>query len=111
MGADETGAKPPAARRQKLLPSWGRIGDFVLNVLRLEGAVESLKKENVELDRRVLALQRQVDEQAGQLRILSEFVNKALEESVKRRAEEAAVRALERMAPLIGLPAPKDEEG
>jgi predicted RNase H-like nuclease (RuvC/YqgF family) len=96
----ETKSPPPA--RQKLLPGWGQIGDFILNLLRLEGAVDALKKENQELDQRVLTLQRQVDEQAGQLKVLSDFVHKALEESVQRRAEEAAIRALERMVPLIG---------
>jgi hypothetical protein len=48
-------------------------------------------------------LQRQLDEQTGQLKVLLDFVNKALDERVESRAEEAAIRAFERMALLAGL--------
>lgn len=85
------------------LPSWRRIGEFVRNVLRLERSVEALKNENSELNRRVGTLQRQVDDQAGQLKVLVDFVNKALDERVDSRAEEASIRAFERMATLAGL--------
>jgi predicted RNase H-like nuclease (RuvC/YqgF family) len=85
------------------LPSWRRIGEFIRNILRLERSVEALKKENRELEQRVGTLQRQVDEQAGQLRVLSDFVSKALDERVESRAEEASIRAFERMASIAGL--------
>ena len=92
------------------LLSWRRIGEFVRNILRIERSVEALKKENQEFEQRVSALQRQVDEQAGQLRVLLEFVNKALDERVASRAEEAAIKAFERMAALTGPPAGRRPE-
>lgn len=55
------------------------------------------------MEQRILALQRQVDDQAGQLKVLSEFVTKALEDRVQTRAEQAAIRAFERMATVSGL--------
>ena len=85
------------------LPSLRRIGEFVRNILRLERSVETLKKENTELDERVSTLQRQVDEQAGQLKVLIDFVNKALDERIDSRAEQASIRAFERMASAVGL--------
>lgn len=65
--------------------------------------MDALKEENRKLDARIAAMQRQLDEQTGQLRILSEFVNKAMEEQVEARAEEAAVRAFQRMATIAGI--------
>ncbi len=104
MTTDEGGkqARPPK-EWEKELPSWRRIGEFVRNILRLERSVEALKAENKELDQRVGVLQRQVDEQAGQLKVLLDFVNKALDERVASQAEEAAIRAFERMASAAGL--------
>lgn len=96
--------KSPVSKQEKEdALSWRRLGEFIRNILRLERSVETLKQQNIELDRRVATLQRQVDEQAGQLRVLLDFVNKALDERVDTRAEEASVRAFERMAALAGL--------
>jgi len=72
----------PAEWNDEIL-SWRRFGEFVRNILRLERSVEALKKENAELDARFAALQRQFDEQTGQLAVLLEFVNKALDERVE----------------------------
>ncbi len=104
MGSKESGEEP-ATKPQKTpyLPTWGRIGAFVLNILKLEGNVEALQKDNKELDKRVQALQRQLDERAGKLEILSDFVTKALEDRVRAQAEEAAIRAFERMATFAAL--------
>ncbi len=96
---ESTRPRPPEKTRDKDIISWRRVGEFIRNILRLERSVEALKKENTELDKRVRTLQRQVDEQAGQLKVLLDFVNKALDE----RAEEASIRAFERMASLAGL--------
>ncbi len=70
------------------------------NVLRLERAVESLKAENKDLREHVKTMQRQVDEQSGKLLILTEFVSKALDDRIATRAEDAAIRAVERMRDL-----------
>jgi hypothetical protein len=50
--------------------------------------VDTLKDKNRKLDERIAVMQRQLDEQKGQLRILPEFVEKATEERVEVRAEE-----------------------
>ena len=104
MTAEESGSQqsPPTEWEQNL-PSWRRVGEFIRNILRLERSVESLRVENKELDQRVAALQRQVDEQSGQLKVLLDFINKALDERVESRAEEASIRAFERMASIAGL--------
>src|ERR1700704_2485461 len=102
-GQDESSGPPaPPKARDKDLLTWRRVGELIRNILRLERSVEALKKENKELDQRVGTLQRQVDEQAGQLKVLLDFVNKALDERVETRAEEASIRAFERMASLAG---------
>jgi len=98
-----SGPVVPPPELDQDLPSWRRIGEFVRNILRLERSVESLRKENSELDQRVGALQRQVDEQTGQLKVILDFVNKALDDRVEARAEEASIRAFERMASAAGL--------
>lgn len=100
---EEPGRPGLSKELESEIPSWRRIGEFVRNVLRLERSVEALKQENAELNQRVGALQRQVDEQAGQLKVLVDFVNNALGERIDSRAEEASIRAFERMASLAGL--------
>lgn len=97
---DDPASKSP---KTSYFPGWGRLGEFVLNLLRLEGAVEALKKDNKELNDQLRDLQRQVDEQSGKLDILTDFVTKALDDQVRTRAEAAAVRAFERMAMFGGF--------
>jgi hypothetical protein len=46
----------------------------------------------------VQRLQRQVDEKAGELKVLVTFVNSSLRDQIGRRAERAAIRVLERLA-------------
>jgi peptidoglycan hydrolase CwlO-like protein len=94
---------PPQKRPKRYFPAWSEIAEFVLSTLELKRSVDALKKENRELDRRIAALQRQFDERTGHLKALSDFVNKALEERVEARAEEAALRAFERMATIAGI--------
>lgn len=45
------------------LPSWNKLGEFLVNIMQLERSVEVLKEQNKQLNTQVLALQRQVDEQ------------------------------------------------
>jgi hypothetical protein len=104
MPSDESGHAPPSPKQpERHFPSWGQIGDFRAQHDPAKRSVDALKDENRKLDERIAAMQRQLDEQTGQLRILSEFVNKAMEERVEARAEEAAVRAFERMATIAGI--------
>jgi len=90
-------------------PSWRRIGDFVANMLQLERSVDSLKEENKRLREELKAIQRQVNEQEGRLKVLLTFVQTALHEQVDSRAERAAVRAVERMISFRGERPPEIE--
>ena len=81
-------------------PEWftpRRVLEFVRNVVRLEQSVETLKADKAEFERKLLVLQRQLDEQAGQQKILLSFIGKALDEQVRARAEAAATEAFRRL--------------
>jgi hypothetical protein len=77
------------------LPSLRKIGEFLANVLAIERSVESLKDRTKSLEAEVQRLQRQVDEQAGELKVLVTFVHGG-------RAERAAIRVFERLASMQG---------
>jgi predicted RNase H-like nuclease (RuvC/YqgF family) len=90
MTAQPGGDKPPGpAEVGPGLPSWRRLGEFIRNVLSLEHTVEVLKKDNRELHARLNALQRQFDDQAGQLKTLMEFVRGALDDRIEGRIRRA----------------------
>jgi hypothetical protein len=93
------GAGEPVPR-EKGVP-WSRIGEFLKNVLRIERSVEGLRNENKFLRERLETMQRQLDQQTGQLLVLSEFVTKALDDRVAAKADEAAVRAVDRIMQLL----------
>ena len=59
--------------------------------------MDTLKEENKRLREELKAIQRQVNEQEGQLEVLLTFVQTAPHEQVDSRAERAAVRVVERM--------------
>lgn len=59
--------------------------------------MDLLKEENKRLREELKAVQRQVNEQEGQLKVLLTFVQTALHEQVDSRAERVAIRAVERM--------------
>jgi hypothetical protein len=85
-------------------PEWltpRRAFDFARNVMKLEQSVEALKADKADLETKLLALQRQIDEQAGQQKILLSFIGKALDEQVKARAEEAANEIYRRLASAV----------
>jgi hypothetical protein len=67
-----------------------RIGDVVKTIFSLVEAVSQLKAENELLMKEISELRREVDEQAGQVKVLIEFVRSALEDRMERRAEAAA---------------------
>jgi hypothetical protein len=62
----------------------------VRTILDLVESVEQLKKKNDLLADKVDELRREVDQQAGQVTVLLEFVRGALDARVEQRAAEAA---------------------
>jgi hypothetical protein len=91
---------PPSSRkpsREWTLPSLGEINEFVLNVKQLEQSFKSLKPENEHLRADSARLQRQVDEQSGQLKVLLGFVHTSLRDQVEITAEKAAVRLFQQV--------------
>jgi cell division protein FtsB len=88
--------EPPRQAQSKdrdwSLPSWSKGSDFVLNVVQLQRTYEGLKADNVKLKEQVDRLQRQADEQAGELKILLSFVQTSLR-TMSRPARNAPWRA------------------
>lgn len=72
------------------LPSWKSVIDFLTTMADLKRTVDGLKESNKALREDVARLQRQVDEQAGQLKVLLGFVQNTLDEQIDRRASRAA---------------------
>ncbi|MGH7935393.1 MAG: hypothetical protein ACREF8_00090, partial [Chthoniobacterales bacterium] len=70
MGDPPPEQAPGQSKTEWQLPSWKKIGEFVANVMRLERSVETLKEENRKLQDQVSRLQREADDQAGQLKVL-----------------------------------------
>jgi chaperonin cofactor prefoldin len=80
------------------LPSLRKLGEFLANVLTLERSVDALKDRTKNLEAEMQRLQRQVDEQAGELKVLVTFVHSSLRDQIEGRAERAAIRVIERLA-------------
>jgi chaperonin cofactor prefoldin len=78
------------------LSSSRKLGEFLANVLTLERSVDALKERTKSLEAEVERLQRQVDEQPGELKVLVTFVHSSLRDQIEGRAERAAIRVLER---------------
>ena len=72
------------------LPSWKAIADFMGTVFDLKRSVASLTASNKSLREDLNRLQRQSDDQAGQLKVLISFVHTSLNEQVDRRAAQTA---------------------
>jgi hypothetical protein len=83
-------AKPPVPRGQNVVPMLRRIGEVVRTILGLVESVSQLKAKNDVLTIKIDELRREVDQQAGQIKVLMEFVRSALDDRVERRAEAAA---------------------
>jgi chaperonin cofactor prefoldin len=71
------------------LPSLRKLGEFLANVWTLERSVDALKDRTKSLEDKVQRLQRQVDEQAGELKVLVTFVHSSLRDQIEGRAERA----------------------
>jgi hypothetical protein len=84
------------------LPSLRKLGEFLANVLTLERSVDALKDRTKSLEAEVHRLQRQVDEQSGELKVPVTFVHSSLRDQIEGRAERAAIRVFERLASMQG---------
>jgi predicted nuclease with TOPRIM domain len=84
------------------LPTFRKIGEFLANILTLERSVDALQDRTKSLEAEMQRLQRQVDEQAGELKVLVTFVHSSLRGQIEGRAERAAIRVLERLASMQG---------
>jgi hypothetical protein len=81
---------PPASRNPNVIPMLRRIGEVIKTILDVAESVSQLKAKNDVLTAKIDELRREVDQQAGQIRVLMEFVRSALDERVEKRAEAAA---------------------
>ena len=95
---DEGTAERISKGKGLTLPSLRKLGKFLANVLTLERSVDALKDRAKSLEAEVQRLQRQVDEQAGELKVLVIFVSSSLRDQIEGRAERAAIRVLDRLA-------------
>ena len=82
--------EPPAPPKQNVVPMLRRIGEVVGTILSLVESVAQLKAKNDVLTAKVDELRREVDQQAGQVKVLMEFVRSALDDRVEKRAQPAA---------------------
>ncbi len=85
------------AKRSPFSSAPGTSWRILVNIMQLERSVEVLKEQNKQLNTQVLALQRQVDEQSGELKVLVSFVHTSLRDQIDARAERALIKVLERM--------------
>ena len=67
-----------------------RIGEVVSTILSLVESVAQLKAKNDVLTAKIDELRHEVDQQAGQIKVLIEFVRGALDDRVEKRAQAAA---------------------
>jgi lipopolysaccharide biosynthesis regulator YciM len=78
------------ASQANVVPMLRRIGEVVKTIFGLVESMEHLKAKNDGLTSKVDELSREVYQQAGQIRVLLEFVKGALDDRVEKRAEAAA---------------------
>ncbi len=89
------GKDAPGKPDKTWLPSAKKFGEFVLAVFQIQRSVETLQKDNKHLQEEIMRLQRQVDEQAGQLKIMQSFIQTAVLEQAARSAERAAMAVMQ----------------
>jgi hypothetical protein len=63
-------------------------------------SVATLTEQNRRLAEEMARLQRQIDEQGGQLKVLVEFVQTSLRNDIETRAERAAISLIDRLIAL-----------
>jgi regulator of replication initiation timing len=94
---------PPQAKTQQkewVFATWKKISEFVADVVHLKRSVATLTEQNKRLDEEIARLQRQVDEQGGQIKVLVEFVQTSLRNEIETRAERAALSLIDRLIAL-----------
>jgi hypothetical protein len=96
---EPTSQSPPAksGRQDWVFATWKKISEFVADVVHLKRSVATLTEQNKRMDDEIARLQRQVDEQGGQLKVLIEFVQTSLRNEIETRAERAAISIIERL--------------
>lgn len=90
-------SEPPESgppRGGSWFPSPKTVGTFVLDVFRMQRTVAELRQKNSDLQQHLLRLQRQVDEQAGQIAIIRDFIGRSVNETAARSGERAAMQAI-----------------
>jgi predicted RNase H-like nuclease (RuvC/YqgF family) len=92
--------QPKDQHENSLFATWKKIAEFVADVMHLKRSVATLTEQHKKLDAEIARLQRQVDEQGGQLKVLIEFVHTSLRNDIETRAERAAVSLIERLIAL-----------
>lgn len=90
-------AAPEPGGKERFPFSWKKIGEFITNTIRLEREVSGLRDKIKKLEHQTSSMQRQLDEQSGQLKQLGSFVHTALHERVDTRAEQAAMNLVGRL--------------
>jgi FtsZ-binding cell division protein ZapB len=90
-------APEPPDKKGSWLPSPKKMGEFILATIQIQRSVETLKKENEKLTNEIKRLQRQVDEQAGQLKTIQTFIQSSVYENAARSGERAALQLFEQM--------------
>ena len=60
----KSGAEPPEPKKGKdwPVPSWKKIGEYVVGIFQLQRSFDGLNDKNKKLEAQVAALQRQADE-------------------------------------------------
>jgi hypothetical protein len=102
---------PPAEKRSGVgLPSWKSVIEFVTAMADVRRTVDGLKGSNRSLREDVARLQRQVDEQTGQLKVLLGFVQNSLDDQIDRRASRAAAELFSQLISLRADASADDEE-
>lgn len=99
--AKEEDKKVPQAEEEKKakdwFPSFSKMRDFVLGVLQLQRSIETLREQNKVLSSELKALQRQFDEQSGELKTIKHFIETAINERAARSGEQAAFALIEKI--------------
>lgn len=95
MSSESKGGASPD--KSSWLPGPKKWGEFVLSTIQIQRTVESLKKDNEKLTDEIRRLQRQVDEQAGQLKSIQSFIQSAVYENAARSGERAALLLIEHL--------------
>lgn len=76
-----------------------KAGEYLLGVMQLKRSVETLTKQSEKQQEQISRLQRQIDEQAGQLKALQSFIQTAVYEQAALSGERAAYAMLQEVFP------------